>query len=271
MFLLLVVVCVVISSIFPVYAVSDTQVTPTLKTLVSNVIALRPTDGKIDIPISIKHIKLDIGLSYSAPMSHEWLTKEDDLLVFGFEPNPAAVHSILQGAVKQHESHGTPLDTQFIGKRFFLIPCALGLLHNTIVKFFVTAGDCGCSSIYKPRDFPIERIIEVPIFTLADFFDLFPFDTHPVIDYIKIDAQGADLDIVKSAGKYLAERVIYITIEAENDQYEGTVNTPQAVNDYMISLGFISHRTAATEDLTYFNLRYTDYIKDHAVRIYQRG
>ena len=83
-----------------------------------------------------------------------------------------------------------------------------------------TKNDCGCSSLYEPSNFEVAKIIDVPIFTLADFFDIFPFDTHPIIEYIKIDAQGADLDIVKSAGHYLKDRVIYITIEAEDLHYK---------------------------------------------------
>lgn len=241
-----------------------------LKTMVSHAIPLRE-DGKINIPSQIKHIKLDIGLSYSAPMSQQWLTHEDDLLVFGFEPNPASVTSILQGATKREKYHGDPLETRFIGKNFFLIPCALGLSNNTSIKFFVTGNDHGCSSIYFPKSFPIECIIEVPIFSLASFFDLLPFDTHPVIDYIKIDAQGSDLNIVKSAGGYLKERVIYVTLEAENTSYENTTNSHWDIYTYMLSIGFVRHACPNTSDPTYFNPRFSDYIKNHHVQIYQKG
>lgn len=250
--------------------VASPYITPDLKTLVSTVVPLRP-DGKIKIPAHIKHVKLDIGLSYSAPMSQYWLTHEDDLLVFGFEPHPGSVASILQGAIKQNPLHGDPLETRFIGKNFFLIPCALGLSENNTIQFFVTANDCGCSSIYPPKLLPVERIIKVPIFSLAAFFDLFPFDSHPVIDYIKIDAQGADLDIVKSAGHYLVERVIYITIEADGHFYQHAVDSPQDIDNYMKSIGFIKHVSSNTVDPTYFNPRFADYIKNNRVQIYQKG
>jgi len=241
-----------------------------LKTIVSKVIPLR-ADGKMRIPSHIKHIKLDIGLSYNAPMSQYWLTHENDLLVFGFEPNPESVNSILQGAIKWAEGHGTPLEKRFIGDKFFLIPCALGLANNTMIKFFVTSIDCGCSSIYHPRELAVERVIEVPIFSLAEFFDLFPFDSHPVIDYIKIDAQGADLDIAKSAGNYLKERVIYITLEAENYHYLGTTNAESDIERYMRSIGFVRHRSRCTSDPTYFNARYAKYIKNNPIKIFQKG
>jgi len=242
-----------------------------LKAMVLTVIPLRESDKKIEIPTHFKHIKLDIGLSYSAPISQYWLSHEDNLLVFGFEPNPASVASILQGAIKLSPWHGEPLEKKFIGKSFFLMPCALGLSNNTMIKFFITANDPGCSSLYFPKEFPIERIIEVPIFSLSAFFDLFPFDSHPVIDYIKIDAQGADLDIVKSAGHYLAERVIYITIEAENNLYEHTVNSSKDIDTYMKNIGFIQYNSSYTSDPTYFNPRYSDYVKNHDIKIYQQG
>lgn len=239
------------------------------KTLIHTIIPLR-IDGKMDLPNHYKHIKLDIGLSYSAPISQHWLSHENDLLVFGFEPNPTAVESILQGASKKDPSHGDPLQKKYIGKSFFLIPCALGLSKDKNIKFFITKDDCGCSSVYAPKNFEVERIIRVPIFALSDFFDVFPFDIYPVIDYIKIDAQGSDLNITKSAGHYLAEHVIYITIEAENTVYKDTVNSEKDIDQYMQGIGFVRHLSADVSDPTYFNPRFSKYIKKHTVKIYQR-
>ncbi len=257
---------------------------PALNTLLKPIILLDTKTGKLIIPACFKHVKLDIGLSYNAPMSQQWLSHEQDLLVFGFEPNPAAVDLILQGAQKKEPQHGDPLDPKFIGKNFFLIPCALGLTGNCMAKFYVTSDDCGCSSLYEPKGFGIERVIDVPVFTLADFFAIFPFNTHPVIDYIKVDAQGSDLDIIKSAKHYLKEHVIYITIEAENELYAQTNNSVSAINKYMREIGFVPIqeisqymdgfeplKTSSTCDPTYFNPKFSAYIKDHPVQIYQRG
>lgn len=159
---------------------------------------------------------------------------------------------------------------RFNGKNFFLIPCALGLSKNKLIQFFVTT-DCGCSSLYYPKYLEIERIIEVPIFSLSDFFELFPFDSHPVIDYIKIDAQGADLDIVKSAGHYLTERVIYVTLEPENYHYENMVNSLQDIDNYMKSIGFIQFVSSDVSDPTYVNSRFLEYLKENKVTIYQQA
>jgi len=238
---------------------------------ISQYVNLRESDGKISIPEHIKHVKLDIGLSYNAPMSQYWLTHEEDLLVFGFEPNPGAVKILVNGAIKQNAVHGDPLELRFINESFFLIPCALGLSKEPVVNFYVTKNDCGTSSIYKPNYFEVSNIIEVPIFTLVDFFDIFPFDTHPVIDYIKIDAQGSDLNIVKSAGSYLSERVVFVTIEAENSQYKNTNNSVMEIDRYMQSIGFLRDHSKDTSDPTFINSLFLDYAKENAIKIYQRG
>ena len=98
-----------------------------------------------------------------------------------------------------------------------------------------------------------------------------PFDTHPVIDYIKIDAQGSDLDIVKSGGHYLEKNVIYITIEPENAQYENTKNSIDEIDAFMQSIGFIRIFSLETSDPTYLNSKFTDYVKDNNVTIFQKG
>jgi FkbM family methyltransferase len=241
-----------------------------LHQMIKDIIPCRE-DGKIFIPSHIKHVKLDIGLSYNAPISQYWLTHEKDLIVFGFEPNPESVLSILHGALKKNSAHGDPLNVHFIGKQFFLVPCALSDHARLDMDFYVTRNDCGCSSLYRPQAFAVEKIIKVPVYTLEQFFDLFPWDSHPVIDYIKIDAQGADLSIARGAGHYLAERVIYITLEAENAQYCDTINSERAIDSYMQSIGFVRHVCREAIDPTYFNTRFAQYVATNQVTLYQRG
>lgn len=233
-----------------------------------NGIPLR-SDGKLDIPAHFKHVKLDIGLSYNAPISQCWLSCDNDLIVFGFEPNPDSVKEIKKGAIKREPYHGKPLDTKYLNSSFFLIPCALGLSPKQMITFYVTKKDVGCSSIYEPNSFEVENVISVPIYPLTDFFEIFPFDIHPVIEYIKIDAQGSDLDIVKSAGGYLKDHVVYITIESENNQYKNTNNSEIEIDRYMHSIGFTRHQTRDTADPTYINAQFLDYARNHNIKIFQ--
>ena len=73
------------------------------------------------------------------------------------------------------------------------------------------------------------------VINLKMLFDIFPWDKFQYIDYIKVDTQGADLNVLKSAGNYLKDKVVYVTVEADGHQYkdsaaflnEGTVFFPK--------------------------------------------
>jgi FkbM family methyltransferase len=219
-----------------------------------------PFNGdKIKIDPSFKHIKLDIGLSYNAPQTQNWLQNESDLLVFGFEPNPSSVESIKSPENhKTHPSHGEVLEQKYIGTSAFIIPIALGS-QNSSLNFYVTQDDPGTSSLYEPKTFAIKEIIEVPVFQLSAFFDLLPFETINFIEYIKIDAQGSDLQIVQSGKDYIQEKVVYITVEAESEQYLGSdYNNETNISEYMNSIGFKKIYHPNTTDPTYVNLRFIE-------------
>jgi hypothetical protein len=220
--------------------------------------------NKIKIKNTTKHIKLDIGLSYGAPQSQTWLTHESDLIVFGFEPNPDSVSAIKSPENKKREAcHGDILEYKYINSAFFVIPIALSDSSDTSLPFYITSGDAGCSSLMKPKlsalpsHIGLETVIHVPIFRLSDFFDLFPFDTFPIIEYIKIDAQGSDLAIIKSGGDYIRDHVVYVTLEPESNQYEGSEhNTVDDISNYMTSIGFERIHHTNTIDPTFVNTKF---------------
>lgn len=219
-------------------------------------------------------IKIDIGLSYSAPISEVWLSHEPELIVIGFEPNPDSVESILstKEIEKRHFCHGNPIQKKYINERFFLLPCALSDVDNmSEMDFYKTNGDTGRSSLYEPnKDFDSAEKIKVPVFSLKEFFESFPFEKYEYIDYIKIDAQGSDINILKSAGKYLAEKVVYVTAEPEHDFYKDCKsNTLENITNYLNSQGFERIEHENTSDPTYINSKYL-HLKNK-IYIYQDG
>ena len=218
------------------------------------------------IPESCSHVKLDVGLSYNAPQSQSWLSHEDDgLMVFGFEPNPASIACITnKHNQKQHHSHGDCLQYKYIEEgRFVIQQCALSSVSEpTTMKFYVSNNDCGTSSLY-PNDErylgKIKEVIDVPVYSLKMFFDGFPWDRFEYIDYIKIDAQGSDLNILKSAGSYLSDRVVYVTAEADGHQYIGAEECSVSnIISYMESQGFMRIRHPNTIDPTFVNKKYIE-------------
>jgi FkbM family methyltransferase len=226
---------------------------------------------KMCIPEYITNIKIDIGLSYNAPQSGVWLDKEPNLLVFGFEPNPECVQSILsKNIVKRQIYHDDPIKSEYIDTRFFLFPFALSnIIEPSSMKFYSMQQDCGTSSLFKPT-WGLWNEIDVPVYSLKHFFDIFNWDRFPYIDYIKIDAQGGDLDILKGAGDYLKERVVYITAEAENKTYENCKHNNIAEFDmYLTSQNFIRVFHPNTDDPTYINNKFI-HLKD-TIFIYQKG
>ena len=71
---------------------------------------------KLDIPKSIKHIRLDVGTSFTAPNSAAWLVKQENTAVFAFEPHPKSFKCLVEGVTAATgvggslESHGVRQD-----------------------------------------------------------------------------------------------------------------------------------------------------------------
>ena len=134
------------------------------------------------------------------------------------------------------------------------------------MTFYINSKDCGTSSLFKHDEQylgPIKSEIKVPVISLKMFFDTFPWDRFEYIDYIKIDAQGSDLNVLKGAGNYLKDRVVFVTAEPDGNQYfgAGDCNTKNIV-DYMLSQEFKLIKHSNTVDPTFINLKFIDKAKN---------
>jgi FkbM family methyltransferase len=223
------------------------------------------------IPSNCSHVKIDVGLSYGANQSSNWLDNESDVMVFGFEPNPEAYECLLHGNIQlRHPDHavaGTPLNKKHIDSgRMHIFNVALSNFNEVKnMDFYVNSKDCGTSSLYShDQNYlgPIKEVIKVPVYNFKMFFDNFNWEKIPYIDYIKIDAQGSDLDILKGAGNYLSEKVVYVTAEPDGNQYIGAghCNT-ENITQYMNSVNFIRINHSNTNDPTFINKKFL-HLKD---------
>jgi hypothetical protein len=78
----------------------------------------------------------------------------------------------------------------------------------------------------------------VSVIRLLDFFDRFPWEQISHIDQLKIDAQSSDFNIIKGAGDYIFEKVVFLDVEAStNNQYENN-ETPEDLKSYLEEKGF---------------------------------
>jgi FkbM family methyltransferase len=208
------------------------------------------------IPSNITHVKIDVGLGMLNVQSQRWLKTDTDLFVFMFEPNPDSITSSL---------NDTNRIDDIIKKNnnaFSLIPVALSDVENeSSMEFFSMERDGGTSSLLEPINLerlgPIKSKILVPVFSLKHFFDIFPWDRFEYIDYIKIDAQGSDLDIIKSAGIYLKDKVVFVTAEPETNDYSNcNHNTAENMETYLISQNFTRISHPNVEDPTFINNKF---------------
>lgn len=208
----------------------------------------------VSIPDNITHIKIDVGLGMYNINSTNWLCNESDLFVFMFDPNIDSISSSVSSMKNRFN---------ISDNNYYIFPIALSNVDEpTTMNFYSMEIDGGTSSLYRPVDInlgPIKKIYSVPVFSLKNFFDHFPWNRFEYIEYIKIDAQGADLDIIKSAGSYLKERVVYITAEPEDSQYENCSNNNEDnMEEYLITQNFVKIQHPNTKDPTFINKKFYD-------------
>jgi FkbM family methyltransferase len=230
-------------------------------------------NSKVVIPSYINKIKFDIGISCEAIHTENWLNQDpDDLLVFGFEALPICVEKTrayysqpvsVWPYIKPKHFTNSIINTKWLDNQFIIVPFALGNLDKDTVDFYVTNSDVGCSSILKPSKVlegigrSVNRVISIPIYKLSDFFELLPLDKIDHIDYIKVDVQGTDLAVIKSGGQYISDKVVFVTMEAETDQYENaSENSLTHMVDYMKSIGFLYIKHTNTNDATFLNSKF---------------
>lgn len=120
-------------------------------------------------------------------------------IVYAFEPNPELCNLI------KEKTADLP--------NYILTPCAVSDFNGT-AKFNITKRHGqGCSSLFDYSDninviwhglehrFKITKVINVKVTTIERFVEEWDI---PIIDYFHCDAQGADLKVLKSFGKYLS-------------------------------------------------------------------
>jgi FkbM family methyltransferase len=218
-------------------------------------------DGKIELPTWCRRVKIDVGLSGNSPQSKLWLDKDKKLLVFGFEPLKENIEMI----ITQSSPWPIKLDSSMIGERIYIIQSALGSTkHGSTTKFYATENDTGCSSMYKPSSFKVKYETEVPLWSLSHFLDCFPFDNISRIDFLKTDCQGADLEVLKGAEKYL-EKICIITSEPEETHYIGAKNSDVDLSNFLKKRDFTLVNVPTTTDPTFFNKKYIKEIQENKI------
>jgi len=107
-------------------------------------------------------------------------------------------------------------------------------------QLHITAQDTSSSSLLAPKEMKQRESITVPLYPLADLMEAIPWDRISRVDYLKLDCQGVDLQILKSAGGGgWLKKVAIITAESEDEQYVGSSNGLKDLIGYMKFNDFI--------------------------------
>jgi FkbM family methyltransferase len=135
----------------------------------------------------------------------------------------------------------------------------LGVLsdrNGETVKFYQRPMDPGGNSYYKEvgEFFPEETAVEKITATLDSVVESFNL---PYPDLIKMDVQGAELDILKGAEKCLSHATDLI-LELQHEEYNQGAPKVDAAIDYLHSIGFVlvSNFTRTNVDGDYHFTKY---------------
>ncbi len=182
---------------------------------------------------------IDVGCN-RGQYSFTWVGLED-VKVFAFEPNKE-----LFAYLKQYESD-----------KFKVFDNAVGT-EEGIQKFNIGENDATSSLKNFAKDYTAlsySHTIDVNVIRLDNFFKANGIEE---IEHIKIDAQGSDLDVLKSMGEYI-HKTKSIMIEAfttDINVYEDEVKEQQVL-DFLLPLGFILNNRAVDgnyADLTFVKI-----------------
>ena len=169
-------------------------------------------------------IWLDVGAHYGETTLPKMA---DDLTIYAFEPNLAV-------ALKSVGKH----------PRFVVLPMAVAEA-NGCVPFYVTAND-SCSSILPLdaagvatwKDNAGLQVIEVQYVSSIRLDTFLNCAGIAHVEYLKVDAQGADLAVVRSAGARLADiDRIRLEVQIARSPYMGASVKSEAV-EYLEKNGF---------------------------------
>jgi len=176
-------------------------------------------------------IKIEVGANKGTETEE---LASDGSIVYAFEPTYELLVKYLW-----------PLSYE--NKNIRILPFAVDS-ENSFKKFNIAGHwDWGCSSLYEFSDnlnetwpgrvdFSNTHSYIVPTITLYDFCELYKIET---IDFLHIDAQGNDFNVLKS----LKDKISFVNegvIEASNavELYKNTSNKAEDIREYLKSNGF---------------------------------
>ena len=191
-------------------------------------------------------IVLEVGMSDGYDTVRMW--ERLGLPIYGFEPVPKMYEHITNRFKDNKNIHAiaAAVDIEDGTKDFHL--------SNTEGRITASGTNpnihpYGCSSLYEfsddihekwegRPDFNMTETISVKTYRLDTFLDENNFNGE--ITYLHCDAQGNDVNVLRSLGKYLkCVKEGVIEVAAQVQLYKGTNNTVDVATKFLTSNGFV--------------------------------
>jgi FkbM family methyltransferase len=193
--------------------------------------ALAETAGRLARNRTYRRTWIDVG-AHEGESTFPYAAADPSLLVYAFEPNLRAAGRIM-GRLRN----------------YVVLPIAIaekdGSAELQLNEYeqsssLLAPDEAGMRSWVTEQQFKVVGSVTVPTMRLDTFINAVGLRA---IDFLKVDAQGLDLEVVKSAGDRLAD-VAKVQLEATTvsyRQYEGAPGKSVIV-DFMESNGFRLNR-----------------------------
>lgn len=226
-------------------------------------------NNKFNIPETCDRIWFDVGTSINSPNGVQFLKRNKNGFVIGFEPNPRmyftiySMYYINQNKWLIDKNHPSALlekkkreqnqkrqifnDTEeFIDKddymkRYILIPTAISTKSGQL-NMFENINE-GSTSLEKSWYGNIlDNTFKVNVQPLKKYIEMVP-ERFKYIEHIKIDCEGHDIEVLKSCGD-LIKKVAVFTIEDKNAM------------DYLLSSGHFEFLEYQNGGISAINKKY---------------
>jgi len=223
------------SSASPSNAITSTSSSPDYLVIGVPTLPLNSTTRKLSFPSGVKRLWFDVGSHKEAMYTLPSLRDQEDLAVIAFEP----MYDMWgQLALQRHHD------------RLFAVPAAVSLDNGYAP--FRRAGTDMCSSLKAAAEGADQYrwpggctgtsfYFGVPIIRLETILELLPSELEdggrPAVEFLKVDAQGADFEVVQSAGKHL-RRIGAFIVEVQLEPLYLDAKNESDYIDYFTQRGF---------------------------------
>ena len=197
---------------------------------------MRPDDpSKILFPPEVKHIIIDIGAADSDYLAAVEQRNDTTVALILVDPVPASIVPLIRRAAMFNLQEA---DNFTLLNRVFVLRGAMAETEQSHVNFQMSLSN-HCGSLLKANElntfwcWDTSQELVVTVFRLENLLDMIPNSTSGVASInVKIDAEGADLLVLKGGGEAL-ERVSSVVIECGGKNLEHDNKTEGARREGM--------------------------------------